>query len=71
MKVEENNIKAKFRRATAMEKLGDIDGAAQEVKAALKMDPENSDLEKFKERLEKLQAIHNAKAKKMYSKMFG
>merc|ERR1711924_74458 len=70
LKIDENNIKAKFRKATAMEKLGDIDGAAKEVKAALKIEPENSDLEKFKDKLEKLQAVQNAKAKKMYGKMF-
>merc|ERR1712072_1498057 len=71
LSIDANNVKAKFRRATAMEKLGDIDGAAKEVKSALKIEPENSDLEKLKERLEKLQAIQNAKAKKMYGKMFG
>merc|ERR1712232_990143 len=69
--VDADNVKAKFRKASAMEKLGDIDGAAKEVKAALKVDPENSDLVKLKERLEKLQSIQNAKAKKMYGKMFG
>jgi len=71
LKVDEENIKAKFRRATAMEKLGDLDGASKEVKSALKADPENADLVKLKERLDKLQAAQNAKAKKMYGKMFG
>ena len=49
LKVDADNVKAKFRKATAMEKLGDIDGAGKEVKAALKIDPENKDLEKFKD----------------------
>jgi tetratricopeptide (TPR) repeat protein len=69
--IDADNVKAKFRRASAMEKLGDIDGATKEVKAALKLDEENTDLQKFKERLDKLAAIQNAKAKKMYGKMFG
>jgi tetratricopeptide (TPR) repeat protein len=69
--VDAENIKAKFRKATAMEKLGDLDGASKEVKSALKLDPENADLTKLKERLDKLQAAQTAKAKKMYGKMFG
>merc|ERR1712217_278408 len=71
LKVDPENVKAKFRKATALEKLGDLDGASKEVKAALKLDPENTDLVKFKERLDKLHAAQNAKAKKMYGKMFG
>jgi len=71
LKVDPENVKAKFRKATALEKLGDLDGASKEVKAALKLDPENTDFVKFKERLDKLHAAQNAKAKKMYGKMFG
>merc|ERR1712014_145994 len=69
--MDADNVKAKFRKATAMEKLGDLDGASKEVKSALKLDEENADLLKFKEKLDKLQAAQNAKAKKMYGKMFG
>lgn len=69
--VDKENIKALFRKATAMEKLGDIDGASKEVKSALKIDAENSDLVKLKERLDKLHAIQKEKAKKVYGKMFG
>jgi len=69
--VDEDNVKAKFRKASAMEKLGDLDGAAKEVKSALKTDPENADLLKLLERLEKLHKIQNEKARKMYGKMFG
>eukprot|EP00931_Biecheleriopsis_adriatica_P004702 TRINITY_DN106332_c0_g1_i1.p1 TRINITY_DN106332_c0_g1~~TRINITY_DN106332_c0_g1_i1.p1 ORF type:complete len:781 (-),score=190.74 TRINITY_DN106332_c0_g1_i1:58-2313(-) len=71
LKIDPESIKAKFRKATCLEKLGDIDGAAKEVKAALVIEPENADLLKLKERLEKLQAIQKQKAKKMYGKMFG
>jgi len=69
--IDADSIKANFRKATAMEKLGDIDGAGKEVKSALKIEPENSDFVKLKERLDKLQAIQKEKAKKMYGKMFG
>ena len=33
----------------AMNKLGDLDGAGEEVKSALKLDPENADLAKLKD----------------------
>lgn len=69
--VDADNIKAKFRKATAQEKLGDLDGATKEVKSALKIDAENSDLVKLKERLDKLHAVQKEKAKKIYGKMFG
>ena len=71
LKIDAENIKAKFRRATCLEKLGDVDAAAKEVKASLVIDPENADLLKLKDRLEKLQTIQKQKAKKMYGKMFG
>ena len=71
LKVEGNNVKAKFRKATAMEKLGDLDGATRDVKTALKIDPTNSDFAKLKERIAQLQATQTKKDKKMYGKMFG
>eukprot|EP00445_Apocalathium_hangoei_P013992 CAMPEP_0203879394 /NCGR_PEP_ID=MMETSP0359-20131031/23879_1 /ASSEMBLY_ACC=CAM_ASM_000338 /TAXON_ID=268821 /ORGANISM="Scrippsiella Hangoei, Strain SHTV-5" /LENGTH=752 /DNA_ID=CAMNT_0050798817 /DNA_START=78 /DNA_END=2336 /DNA_ORIENTATION=- len=71
LKIDADNVKAKFRKASAMEKLGDLDGAVKEVKSALKADPENADLVKLKEKFDKLQAAQNAKAKKIYGKMFG
>lgn len=71
LKIDPDSVKAKFRKATALEKLGDLEGAMKDVKNALKIDAENADLTKFKERLEKLQAAQTAKAKKMYGKMFG
>ena len=54
LKLDADNVKAKFRKAIALEKLGDIDTAMKEVKSALKTDEENADLKKFKERLEKV-----------------
>jgi cell division ATPase FtsA len=69
--VDAENVKARFRKATALEKLGDIDGASKEVKAALKVDAENADLAKLKDRLDRLHAQQAAKSKKIYGKMFG
>merc|ERR1711972_206727 len=51
LKIDPENVKAKFRKATAMERLGDLDGACKEVKSALVTDAENADLKKLKERL--------------------
>lgn len=69
--IDAENVKAKYRKASAMDKLGDIEGALKVVKSVLKDDAENSDFVKLKERLDKLQSAQNAKAKKMYGKMFG
>eukprot|EP00746_Dinoflagellata_sp_MGD_P163256 gnl/MRDRNA2_/MRDRNA2_91200_c0_seq1.p1 gnl/MRDRNA2_/MRDRNA2_91200_c0~~gnl/MRDRNA2_/MRDRNA2_91200_c0_seq1.p1 ORF type:complete len:794 (-),score=206.69 gnl/MRDRNA2_/MRDRNA2_91200_c0_seq1:22-2301(-) len=71
LKIDGDSVKAKFRLATALEKLGDIDEASKTIKGALKVEPENADLLKYKERLDKLKAHQEAKAKKMYGKMFG
>eukprot|EP00929_Paragymnodinium_shiwhaense_P023092 TRINITY_DN14543_c0_g1_i1.p1 TRINITY_DN14543_c0_g1~~TRINITY_DN14543_c0_g1_i1.p1 ORF type:complete len:796 (+),score=314.25 TRINITY_DN14543_c0_g1_i1:83-2389(+) len=71
LKVDENNVKAKFRKASALERLGSMEEAAKEVKAALKVEPENADLLKFKERLDKWDKAQKDKAKKTYGKMFG
>jgi cell division ATPase FtsA len=71
LSIDAENVKAKFRKASACEKLGDLDGATKEVKSALKTDPENTDLVKLKDRLDKLHAQQKDKAKKMYGKMFG
>lgn len=71
LKIDSDSVKAKFRLGTALEKLGDIDEASKTIKSALKVEPENADLLKYKERLDKLKAHQEAKAKKMYGKMFG
>jgi len=71
LKIDENSVKARFRKASALERLGSMEEAAKEVKAGLKTEPENADLIKFKERLDKWDANQKAKAAKMYGKMFG
>lgn len=65
------SIKARFRRANVWEKLGDIDKAMEDIKAALKVDPEDADLLKSKARFEKVKDKQKADQKKVYGKMFG
>lgn len=65
------SIKARFRRANVWEKLGDIDKAMEDIKAALKVDPEDADLLKSKARFEKVMDKQKAAQKKIYGKMFG
>ncbi len=64
------NIKARFRKATAQEKFGDRDGAQKEVKTALRIDPEDTELAKLKGHLDMLQAARMVMDKKMCGRMF-
>ena len=68
LSVDAANFKAKFRKANALEKLGDADAALKEIKAALELDPEIADLVKLKERLDRLQVAQTAKANKTSNK---
>mmetsp|Transcript_48774 Transcript_48774/g.115915 ORF Transcript_48774/g.115915 Transcript_48774/m.115915 type:complete len:700 (-) Transcript_48774:54-2153(-) len=65
------NVKARFRRANVWEKLGDIDKAMTDIKAALQVEPEDKDLLKSRDRFEKLLNKQKEAQKKMYGKMFG
>jgi tetratricopeptide (TPR) repeat protein len=65
------NVKARFRRANMWEKLGDIEKAMEDIKAALKVEPEDADLLKSKARFEKVMDKQKKAQQKMYGKMFG
>eukprot|EP01066_Platyproteum_vivax_P010640 Platyproteum_vivax@DN4786_c0_g1_i1.p1 len=70
LEIDTTNVKAMFRRGLANEKLKDVDQAAEDLKAAKKVDPENMDVLRALERVEKLQKAQLEKSKKMYAKMF-
>merc|ERR1712230_208129 len=65
------NVKAYWRRAVCYEKFGEFDKALKDVKLGLDHDAENGELQKLQDRLNRLKAHQEAKAKKMYGKMFG
>jgi len=71
LSLDEENIKALFRRSTCWEKLGECESAMKDVKKALLKDPENADLKKSQARIEKLFQKQKDGQKKVYSKMFG
>jgi len=44
LSIEENNIKALYRRAVAFSNLGDYTNAKEDLNDALKLDPNNVDI---------------------------
>lgn len=71
LEIDDVNVKALFRRATALEKLGDFDSAMTDLTLGLKVDPENAELKKSEARVQRAIDQEKKKAKKMYGKMFG
>merc|ERR550514_322 len=69
--LDPENIKALFRRGLCWEKLGEFEHAAKDVKKALDIAPDNTDLQKSQERLQKLLQRQKEVQKKVYAKMFG
>ena len=71
LQLEESNVKALYRRATAHRKLGDIMEAKADLTKAYKMDPYNSavkkELQAVKSVLEKSKATEKVQMKKAFS----
>ncbi|KAF1330759.1 Hsp70-like protein, partial [Globisporangium splendens] len=68
--IDPQNAKALYRRALAYEKEKNIDLAVADVKAALKVAPEDKAIAKLDERLKLVQKRQLDKEKKMWSKAF-
>eukprot|EP00397_Hematodinium_sp_SG-2012_P006722 GEMP01006758.1.p1 GENE.GEMP01006758.1~~GEMP01006758.1.p1 ORF type:complete len:668 (-),score=178.07 GEMP01006758.1:1628-3631(-) len=71
LEVDPTNVKALFRRAIALEKIGDVDAARVDIAVALKVDPDNLELKQSEARVKRAIELQKSKAKKMYGKMFG
>jgi len=71
LELDEKNIKAIFRRSMCWEKLGELDNAMKDIKKGLNVAPEDGDLKKSQERLDKLLKRQKEGQKKVFSKMFG
>lgn len=69
--LDSENIKAMYRRGLCWEKLGELDTSMKDIKKALKMKPDDVDLKKSAERLERLTKKQKEGQKKVFSKMFG
>eukprot|EP00441_Pelagodinium_beii_P034042 CAMPEP_0197642190 /NCGR_PEP_ID=MMETSP1338-20131121/15929_1 /TAXON_ID=43686 ORGANISM="Pelagodinium beii, Strain RCC1491" /NCGR_SAMPLE_ID=MMETSP1338 /ASSEMBLY_ACC=CAM_ASM_000754 /LENGTH=736 /DNA_ID=CAMNT_0043215281 /DNA_START=74 /DNA_END=2284 /DNA_ORIENTATION=- len=71
LELDEKNIKAVFRRSLCWEKLGELDNALKDIKKGLAASPDDADLKKSHERLDKLLKKQKDGQKKVFSKMFG
>lgn len=71
IELSEGNAKALFRRASAYEKLNNLDKALDDVRLGIKFNPENVDFVNMRDRLERKVKAEELKQKKVYSKMFG
>lgn len=71
LELDEENIKGMFRRSLCWEKLGEIENAAKDIKKAMAISPEDADLKKSWDRIERLHKKQKEGQKKVFSKMFG
>lgn len=71
MDLDAENIKALFRRSLCWEKLGELDSAMKDIKRGLNLKPDDADLKKSQERIDRLLKKQKEGQKKVYSKMFG
>lgn len=71
LEIDKDNVKALFRRATALEKEKNFEDALKDLDAAAKVAPEDKNVVKAVARVKKLQKKQEDKEKKMYGKMFG
>merc|ERR1712216_870109 len=71
LEIEPENIKALFRKATALEKLGEIDDARKITKKTLLLGENTSEVVRLDKVLERAQPVQKKKAQKMCGKMFG
>eukprot|EP00937_MAST-01D_sp_MAST-1D-sp2_P000172 g172.t1 len=70
LKLDAENAKALFRRATAWDKKGEVQKAAADVKKAAALAPDDKAIKKLQERVRKLQARQKEKERKMAARMF-
>jgi len=71
IELDAENIKATFRRSLCWEKIGELDNAMKDIRQGLKLQPEDADLKKSRDRLEKMLQKQKEGQKKVFSKMFG
>lgn len=70
LNLEKSNVKGLFRRGQAYVRLGDIDRAAEDLNAALKMEPNDAGIKAELAKLQTMQKAHDEKQRAMFAKMF-
>ena len=71
LKIQENNLKALYRRATAYIHLDKFEDAKADIEAGLKIDPESKDFSRVLSDLNKKQTAYRNKTKRIAQKAFG
>jgi len=71
IEVDDKNPKAYYRRAQALSAMGDLQGALNDYKTAIKLNPQDKNLRAEFDRVKKTIDAQKEKEKKMYAKMFG
>lgn len=67
---QQNNVKARFRRATALGKLQEFQRAFDDIEAALAIEPENAELTRLQSKLRKRQREHRVCERSFYRRLF-
>jgi FK506-binding protein 4/5 len=67
--LDSKNVKALFRRGQAFTGMAEFDRARQDINDAIRLDPENADLKREIERIQREETNYLKKQKDMYSKM--
>jgi len=68
--IDENNVKAIFRRGQAFQGAGNYQKARQDFELAVTRDPNSAELKKALGNLQRLEVVYKAKEKDVYAKMF-
>jgi len=70
LEIDEGNVKARFRRATALGELREFDRAFVDIEVALCAEPDNSDLVRLRTKLQKQQKQHKKRERSLYKRLF-
>lgn len=71
LEVEPGNVKALYRRGSALIEMDDYYNAESDLKYALELSPGNTEVKRKLNRLSSLKARQDAKEKRLYSNLFG
>ncbi|CAE8688535.1 unnamed protein product, partial [Polarella glacialis] len=70
LSIDERNVKALFRRATALGGLREFERAFEDLASATRLDPDNSELAKLQTRLLKQQKQLERRERNIYKRLF-
>ena len=71
LKIEPNNIKLLYRRASARLSYGILDGALDDIRKGLEIEPNNKELKVLQQKIKAKEKSDKEEEKKMYGNIFG